>query len=185
MLAGWSLLTWSSRRWVSVAVVLHAWASQRGHSGFVSNQVEQRGLVEEIFVKVLQRRPCGLRQRSILCVFSASHSCRGFGTWYSENRANQVMVGTVEQGSPLLKNRWRQMIHVRVLTAGPSSPPVLIPAGGGVAQDGCVEPDSSSSDWPDLKAFLHHFSSHSQLGSWSQRKEDFLVCTCSSQKCWS
>lgn len=152
---------------------------------FLVIRVEQRGLEEEIFIKVLQRRSCGLLQRSILCVFSASHSCRGSGMWYNRNRPKQVMVGAVEQGSHLLKNQWRQMIHVHVLTVYPSSSPVLIPAGGGVGQDGCVEPDSFSLDWPDLKAFLHHFSSHSQLGSCSQRKEDFLVHTCSSQKCWS
>lgn len=54
-----------------------------------------------------------------------------------------------------------------------------------MGQDGCADPDSSSFDWPCLKAFLQHFSIRSQLGRWSQRKENFLVKMCCSQKCWS
>lgn len=56
MLAGWSLLIWSSRRWVSIAVVfLLAWATQSGHSGFLSNHVEQKALKKKSSLRLSKR----------------------------------------------------------------------------------------------------------------------------------
>lgn len=70
MLAGWNLLIWSSRRWVSIAVVfLLAWASRSGHSVFLSNHVEQKASKKEFLFRLSKKRSHGLLQHRILSAF--------------------------------------------------------------------------------------------------------------------
>lgn len=53
MLAGWNLLIWNSRRWVSIAVVFPlAWASQSGPSVFLSNHVAQKALKKKFLLRL-------------------------------------------------------------------------------------------------------------------------------------